>query len=81
LRVSNSPIVQRIRARRFRTQEHNRAEAIDRLLELFREATVRPTPRRTSGKIRPLEPRPPNAWLLLFCRETARYYLRRFAAT
>ena len=35
-----------IHAQRFRTQERNRAEAIDRLLELLREALVRPTPRR-----------------------------------
>jgi ribosome-associated protein len=35
-----------IHAQRFRTQERNRADAIDRLLELLREAVVRPTPRR-----------------------------------
>ena len=35
-----------IQAQRFRTQERNRADAIDRLLELFREALVRPAPRR-----------------------------------
>ena len=35
-----------IHAQRFRTQERNRADAIDRLLELLREAMVRPTPRR-----------------------------------
>jgi ribosome-associated protein len=35
-----------IQAQRFRTQERNRADAIDRLLELLREAMVRPTPRR-----------------------------------
>ena len=35
-----------IHAQRFRTQERNRADAIDRLLELLREALVRPTPRR-----------------------------------
>ena len=35
-----------IQAQRFRTQERNRADAIDRLLELLREAHVRPTPRR-----------------------------------
>ena len=35
-----------IHAQRFRTQERNRADAIDRLLELLREASVRPTPRR-----------------------------------
>ena len=33
-------------AQRFRTQERNRADAIDRLLELLREALIRPTPRR-----------------------------------
>ena len=35
-----------IHAQRFRTQERNRADAIDRLLELLREAVTRPTPRR-----------------------------------
>ena len=35
-----------IHAQRFRTQERNRADAIDRLLDLLREALVRPTPRR-----------------------------------
>src|SRR3979490_2680663 len=35
-----------IHAQRFRTQERNRADAVDRLLELLREAMVRPTPRR-----------------------------------
>lgn len=35
-----------IHAQRFRTQERNRADAIDRLVELLREALVRPIPRR-----------------------------------
>ena len=35
-----------IHAQRFRTQERNRADATDRLVELLRQATVRPTPRR-----------------------------------
>jgi ribosome-associated protein len=35
-----------IQAYRFRSQERNRADAIDRLTELLREAMVRPTPRR-----------------------------------
>ncbi|MCC8980732.1 alternative ribosome rescue aminoacyl-tRNA hydrolase ArfB [Bradyrhizobium acaciae] len=35
-----------IQAFRFRTQERNRADAIERLLEMLREAMVRPTPRR-----------------------------------
>ena len=35
-----------IHAQRFRTQERNRADAVDRLLELLRESLVRPTPRR-----------------------------------
>ena len=35
-----------IHAQRFRTQERNRADAIDRLVELLREAAVRPIPRR-----------------------------------
>ena len=35
-----------IQAFRFRTQERNRADAIERLLEILREAMVRPKPRR-----------------------------------
>jgi ribosome-associated protein len=35
-----------IHAQRFRTQERNRADAIERLVELLREAMVRPKPRR-----------------------------------
>jgi len=35
-----------LHAQRFRTQERNRADAIDRLVALLREAMVRPTPRR-----------------------------------
>ncbi|MGB3448127.1 MAG: alternative ribosome rescue aminoacyl-tRNA hydrolase ArfB [Xanthobacteraceae bacterium] len=35
-----------IHAQRFRTQERNRADAIDRLVEMLREASVRPVPRR-----------------------------------
>jgi len=35
-----------IHAQRFRTQERNRADAIERLVELLREAAIRPTPRR-----------------------------------
>jgi ribosome-associated protein len=37
-----------IHAQRFRTQERNRSDAIERLLELLREAMVRPTPRRAT---------------------------------
>ena len=37
-----------IHAQRFRTQERNRADAIDRLLELLREAAIRPVPRRAT---------------------------------
>jgi len=37
-----------IHAQRFRTQERNRTDAIDRLLELLREAMVRPIPRRAT---------------------------------
>jgi ribosome-associated protein len=37
-----------IHAQRFRTQERNRADAIDRLVELLREALVRPKPRRAT---------------------------------
>ena len=35
-----------IHAQRFRTQERNRQDAIDRLIELLKESLVRPTPRR-----------------------------------
>jgi ribosome-associated protein len=35
-----------IHAQRFRTQERNRADAIERLVELLREAMTRPVPRR-----------------------------------
>ena len=35
-----------IQAQRFRSQERNRADAIERLVGLLREAMVRPTPRR-----------------------------------
>ncbi|MBI5323146.1 alternative ribosome rescue aminoacyl-tRNA hydrolase ArfB [Bradyrhizobium sp.] len=31
---------------RYRTQERNRADVIDRLVELLRESLIRPTPRR-----------------------------------
>ncbi|MGD9839827.1 MAG: alternative ribosome rescue aminoacyl-tRNA hydrolase ArfB [Afipia sp.] len=49
-----------IHAQRFRTQERNRADAIDRLLELLREASIRPKPRRATkptlgSKIRRLD--------------------------
>ena len=47
-------------AQRFRTQERNRADALDRLLELLREAAIRPKPRRATkptfgSKVRRLE--------------------------
>jgi ribosome-associated protein len=37
-----------IHAQRHRTQERNRQDAIDRLVELLREAAVRPVPRRAT---------------------------------
>lgn len=37
-----------IHAQRFRTQERNRQDAIDRLVEILRQAMVRPTPRRAT---------------------------------
>lgn len=37
-----------IHAQRFRTQERNRQDAIDRLVEILREAMIRPTPRRAT---------------------------------
>jgi ribosome-associated protein len=38
----------RLAGQRIRTQERNRADAIDRLLELLKEAMVRPVPRRAT---------------------------------
>ena len=35
-----------IHARRFRTQDQNRQDAMDRLIDLIRQATLRPKPRR-----------------------------------
>jgi ribosome-associated protein len=37
-----------LNAQRFRTQERNRADATDRLIEMLREAAIRPTPRRAT---------------------------------
>ena len=37
-----------IHAQRFRTQERNRQDAIDRLVVMLREASIRPTPRRAT---------------------------------
>jgi ribosome-associated protein len=37
-----------IHAQRHRTQERNREDAIERLVELVREASIRPTPRRAT---------------------------------
>jgi ribosome-associated protein len=47
-------------AQRHRTQERNRADALERLVELIRAAAVRPTPRRPTkptfgSKVRRLE--------------------------
>lgn len=38
-----------IEARKFRTQEQNRDDAIQRFVELVRKAAVRPKPRRKTG--------------------------------
>jgi ribosome-associated protein len=37
-----------IRGDRYRTQERNRADVIDRLVDLLQESLVRPTPRRAT---------------------------------
>ena len=37
-----------IHAQRFRSQERNRADAVDRLLELLKQSLVRPVPRRAT---------------------------------
>jgi ribosome-associated protein len=41
-----------IMAQRHRTQERNRQDALDRLIELIREASVPPTPRRPTRPTR-----------------------------
>jgi ribosome-associated protein len=41
-----------IMAQRHRTQERNRQDALDRLIELIREASVPPTPRRPTKPTR-----------------------------
>lgn len=44
-RLTNDGVIV-IRADRYRTQERNRQDAIDRLVDLLREASHRPKPRR-----------------------------------
>lgn len=46
-RLTNDGVIV-IHAQRFRTQERNRQDAIDRLLDLLREAAHRPKPRRAT---------------------------------
>jgi ribosome-associated protein len=46
-RLTNDGVVV-ITAQRHRTQERNRQDALDRLVELIRRAAVAPTPRKTS---------------------------------
>ena len=46
-------------AQNHRTQERNRAEALDRLLDLIREAAVRPVPRRAT---KPTKASRRNGW-------------------
>jgi ribosome-associated protein len=41
-----------IEANRFRTQERNRADALERLVELIRQAAMRPKPRRPTKPTR-----------------------------
>jgi ribosome-associated protein len=64
-----------IHGQRFRTQERNRADVIDRLLELLREAMVRPTPRRRLRSARRAKAR------ATFHHKTAGYYHRLIATT
>ena len=50
-----------IKAQRFRSQDQNRKDAIGRLVELIRQATVKPKPRRKtrpSPAVRSSRPRP-----------------------
>jgi len=44
----NADGVLMLEAKHFRTQEQNRADAIQRLVELIRKALVKPKPRRTT---------------------------------
>ena len=46
-RMTNDGVIV-IQAQRFRTQERNRQDAIDRLVQMLREAMVRPIPRRAT---------------------------------
>ncbi len=57
-----------ITAQRFRTQERNRDDALERLVEMIRAAAVRPTPRRPTkptfgSKVRRLEKKKRHAGL------------------
>jgi ribosome-associated protein len=47
-RLSNEGILV-ITAERYRTQARNREDALDRLIELLREAAIRPKPRRPTA--------------------------------
>ena len=52
-RMTNDGVVV-ITAQRFRSQERNREDALERLIELLREATIRPRTRRpTRPTVRP----------------------------
>ncbi len=44
-------------AQNHRTQERNRADALERLVELIREAAVRPVPRRATKPTKASQPR------------------------
>ena len=73
-----------IQAQRLRTQERNRADAIERLLELLRAAMERPKPRRPLRRLRRCLHRIAalrRAQWLLFGNEIARYYHRVLAQT
>jgi ribosome-associated protein len=50
-RLTNDGVLVLI-AQNHRTQERNRADALERLLDLIREAAVRPTPRRPTRPTR-----------------------------
>jgi len=50
-RLTNDGVLVLI-AQNHRTQERNRADALERLVELIREASVRPTPRRPTRPTR-----------------------------
>ena len=67
-RLTNEGVIV-ITAKRFRTQERNRADAVDRLSALIAKAAIAPTPRRQT--------RPPRAAKELRLQDKARRGVRK----